>query len=102
MAAAAKNLLLTGPPSCGKRTIVRRLIERLADHRVAGFYTQELREGNSRVGFEAVSISSDMHATLAHVRSRSRLRVGRHGVEPATLAPLVEAIRYGAFRAKEL
>jgi nucleoside-triphosphatase len=88
---ALKNLLLTGPPSCGKTTAVLRLVERLADLRVAGFYTREVREGGNRVGFEALGISSGRHATLAHVRSKSRLRVGRYGVESAALAPLVGA-----------
>ncbi len=86
---APKNILLTGPPSCGKTTIVRRLVERLADLRLAGLYTQELREHGSRVGFEAVGISTANHALLAHVHSRSRFRVSRYGVEPANLATLV-------------
>jgi nucleoside-triphosphatase len=86
-----KTLLLTGPPACGKTTVVLRLVERLGDLRIAGFYTQELREGGVRVGFEAVGISTGTHATLAHVRSKSRLRVGKYGVEPAALVPLVQA-----------
>src|SRR5262249_4416419 len=90
-APAASNLLLTGPPACGKTTVVLRLVKRLSDLRLAGFYTQELREGGSRVGFDAIGISSGQHAVLAHVRSNSRTRVGRYGVEPAALVPLVAA-----------
>lgn len=86
-----KNLLLTGPPACGKTTAVLRLVERLSDLRLAGFYTQELCAGGGRVGFEAIGISSGMHAILAHVRSKSRHRVGKYGVESAALAPLVDA-----------
>lgn len=88
---ANKNLLLTGLPSCGKTTAILRLVERLWDLHVAGFYTAEIREHGGRVGFEAVGISTGHHALLAHVRSRSRHRVGRYGVEPAALAPLVAA-----------
>jgi nucleoside-triphosphatase len=87
----AKNLLLTGPPSCGKTTALRRLVERQAGLRRAGFYTQELREHGNRVGFEAVGLSSGQRAVLAHARSRSGFRVGRYGVEPSALAPLAEA-----------
>ncbi len=86
-----KNLLLTGPPGCGKTTAVRRLVERLADLRLAGPYTQELREGSNRVGFEAVGLSTGRHALLAHIRSRSGHRVGRYGVEAEGLALLVQA-----------
>src|SRR5262245_8784877 len=89
--AVTKNLLLTGPPGCGKTTVVRGLIGRLADLRLTGFYTQELREGGNRVGFEAVGLSTGRRGLLAHARSRSRLRVGRYGVELASLAALCHA-----------
>jgi nucleoside-triphosphatase len=85
----SKNLLLTGPPGCGKTTCVLRLTERLGDLRLAGLYTGEIREAGSRVGFEAVGLSTGGHSVLAHVRSKSRHRVGRYGVEQAALAQLV-------------
>jgi nucleoside-triphosphatase THEP1 len=43
-----KNLLLTGPPGCGKTITVRRLVERLADLCLAGLDTQGPREGGTR------------------------------------------------------
>jgi hypothetical protein len=52
-----KNLLLAGPPGCGKTIAIRCLAGRLADMRLAGFHTQEPREQGQRVGFEAVSLS---------------------------------------------
>src|SRR5262249_5548812 len=97
-----KNLLLTGPPGCGKTTVVRRVVERLAGLRLAGFYTQEVRERGSRVGFEAVGLGLGHKALLAHVRSRSPLRVGRYGVEVAALAQLVEAELCGAVGGEDL
>lgn len=81
--------MLTGPPSCGKTTVISRLAERLGDLRLAGFYTQEICEQGQRVGFEAISLSC-RRAILAHVRWRSRHRVGRYGVEPEHLEPLVQ------------
>jgi nucleoside-triphosphatase len=90
-----KNFVLTGPPGCGKTTVIRRLAGRLGDLRLAGFYTQEVREQGQRVGFEAVSLSG-RRALLAHVRSRCRHRVGRYGVEPEQLTPLVQDELAGA------
>ena len=39
-----KNLLLTGPPGCGKTTVIRRVIERLGHLRLTGLYTQKVRQ----------------------------------------------------------
>jgi nucleoside-triphosphatase len=85
----AKNLLLTGAPGCGKTTVIQQVAERLGDLRLAGFLTLELREHGERVGFEAIDLNGQ-RAILAHVRSRSPVRVGRYGVEPDRLIPLVE------------
>jgi nucleoside-triphosphatase len=75
------NLLLTGPPGCGKTTVVMRTVERLGDIRAAGFYTREVRKSGSRTGFDAVGLSSGQSVRLASVQSTSRIRVGRYGVE---------------------
>ncbi|HID78453.1 MAG TPA: AAA family ATPase, partial [Planctomycetaceae bacterium] len=87
---AAKNVLLTGRPGCGKTTVVRQVLGRLGDRRVAGFFTQELREGDRRVGFEAVGLGG-MRVVLAHVRLRSAQRVGRYGVAVAEFEKFLQA-----------
>jgi len=74
------NLLLTGLPGCGKTTVVQRVIEQLGDRRLAGFYTQEIRQRGRRLGFEAVGLGGGS-TVLAHVDFRSKQRVGRYGVE---------------------
>jgi nucleoside-triphosphatase len=85
-----KNLLLTGPPGCGKTTAVRRVVEALAGLRLAGFYTQEVRERGQRVGFEIVGLGGQ-RCLLAHVDWHAPLRVGRYGVEPDRLEPIIES-----------
>jgi nucleoside-triphosphatase len=83
-----KNLLLTGSPGCGKTTVLERVAEHLGDFRLAGFLTLELREHGQRVGFEAVGLGG-RRAILAHVRYQSLVSVGRYGVEPDRLVPLI-------------
>jgi nucleoside-triphosphatase len=75
MMEAPRHLLLTGPPGCGKTTVILRLLQRLRDLRLVGFYTLEMRQRGQRVGFEIVGLSG-RRAVLAHVRSSSRHRVG--------------------------
>jgi nucleoside-triphosphatase len=86
---AIENLFLTGAPGCGKTTVVERVVEQLGDLRLAGFLTLELREHGQRVGFEAVGLGG-RRAILAHVRFRSPVSVGRYGVEPDRLLPLID------------
>lgn len=85
---SSKNLLLTGVPGCGKTTVAKRLAELLAGLRLAGFLTLELREHGQRVGFQAVGLGG-RRAILAHVHFRTLVSVGRYGVEPKHLLPLI-------------
>ena len=84
-----KNLLLTGSPGCGKTTVMKRVVERCGDLRLAGLLTLELREHGQRLGFEAVGLGG-RRALLAHVNIRSPWSVGRYGVEPDRLIPLID------------
>jgi nucleoside-triphosphatase len=83
-------VLLTGPPGCGKTTVVRRVVEALGGLRLAGFYTQEVRERGQRVGFEIVGLGGQ-RCLLAHMDWHSLHHVGRYGVEPARLEPIIRA-----------
>ena len=69
--------------------MLKRVAEQLGDLRLAGFLTLELRKHGQRVGFEPVGLGG-RRAILAHVRFRSPVSVGRYGVEPDHLVPLVE------------
>jgi nucleoside-triphosphatase len=75
-----KNLLVTGPPGCGKTTLVRKVVQNLGDLRIAGFYTGEIREGRERVGFALVGLDG-RRGVLSHVNVRGPHRVGRYGVD---------------------
>jgi nucleoside-triphosphatase len=76
----ASALLLSGPPGVGKTTVIRRAAEAVGEVRLAGFTTDELREGRTRVGFEIVTFDGRA-AVMAHVSLSSPHQVGRYAVD---------------------
>jgi len=51
-----RRILLTGPPGCGKTTVVRKVADILRDG-ASGFYTEEIRDAKKqRIGFRVVTL----------------------------------------------
>ncbi|MBI4496023.1 MAG: NTPase [Deltaproteobacteria bacterium] len=73
----AKNILITGPPGCGKSTLMEKIVRQI-DRPVTGFFTREWREKGRRVGFSIVTLAGQA-GTLSHESHRGP-RVGRYGV----------------------
>ncbi len=80
----SRILLLTGVPGVGKTTLVRRVAARLGGLRVAGFTTEEIREGGRRLGFRIVDFGG-RDRIMAHVDFPGPARVGRYGVDLAAI-----------------
>ena len=77
------TLLLTGDPGCGKTTLIRRVVARLAGP-IGGFYTEEIREGGVRQGFAMITFDG-VRGVLAHRSFPGPPRVGPYGVDLAAL-----------------
>ena len=77
-----KNILLSGRPGVGKTTLLRKLAARLPGVGVGGFFTEELRERGSRVGFRVATFDGE-EGILAHRSGRSGPRVGKYVVDSA-------------------
>ena len=79
------NLLLTGPPRCGKTTLVERVVEALEGQvRFAGFLTREVRGGGDRVGFDIITLEG-REAPLSRKGAATGPRVGSYRVDVPSL-----------------
>ncbi|NPA87035.1 MAG: AAA family ATPase [Candidatus Diapherotrites archaeon] len=83
------KLIITGPPASGKTTLVKEICKRRT---CSGFYTEEVREGRMRVGFDAVRIESGERLPIAR-RGYPGPRVGSYGVILENLERVVEWLR---------
>jgi nucleoside-triphosphatase len=45
-----RNILITGPPGCGKSTLIEKIVNRI-ERPVTGFFTREIKKEGRRVGY---------------------------------------------------
>lgn len=91
------NALVTGPPRCGKSTLITNLSKRLRvrGFKVGGITTPEIRSPTgTRTGFLIRDIDSGKEQTMASVGLSSDIQVGRYGVNVDSIRTTgVEAIK---------
>jgi nucleoside-triphosphatase THEP1 len=78
------KLLITGPPRCGKSTLISKLIKYYIIEKkfvIHGFLTPEIREGGRRIGFDIQDIFSGNSYQLARQGDfKTKYRVGKYNV----------------------
>jgi nucleoside-triphosphatase len=88
-----KNLLVTGLPGVGKTTLIKKLCEALKRFNPVGFYTEEIREGGERKGFELISLNG-RRGLLSHKDIRSPYQVGQYKVDIKGFEGFLDAISF--------
>lgn len=78
-----KNIFVTGPPSSGKTTVIKKVIK-LLPVAAKGFYTEEERLNDRRVGFQLHSLDGKK-GYLAHQDISSEYHIRRYGVSIANI-----------------
>jgi len=73
------NLLLTGQPGSGKTTLIKNVLEEI-DYTVGGFFSNEMRRGNQRVGFTLDTLNGH-RGILAHMDLGTDNRIGKYYVD---------------------
>jgi len=77
----AKNIFITGPPRCGKSTLIEKVVQGTR-RPMTGFFTRELKERGKRVGF-SINRLDGKTGILAHQDIKGPFRVGKYGVNLA-------------------
>ncbi|MCS7264764.1 MAG: NTPase [Armatimonadetes bacterium] len=84
-----KNLLITGKPGIGKTTVIKRILSLLPPNfKADGFFTEEVREGGERIGFQIVTLDGQ-RGWLARKGLMSRHQVGKYGVDEKAIERLI-------------
>ena len=73
-----KNIFITGRPGCGKTTLIKEILAELKIS-ARGFFTQEIRRGGERIGFEIITLTGKK-GILAEKGFRSPYQVSKYGV----------------------
>lgn len=76
------NEFVTGPPRCGKTTVLERTVDRLqSEYAVGGVLTPERRVDGERVGFLLRDLATGATTTLASVDRETGPSIGKYRVD---------------------
>jgi len=79
-----KKVLITGPPRCGKSTLISQLIDYYINKKnyiIYGFLTPEIRQSGNRIGFDILDIYSGKKSQLSRVgKFKTKYKLGKYNV----------------------
>jgi len=88
-----RSVLVTGLPGVGKTTLIKKLSKALTYLHPVGFYTEEIREGGERKGFELVSLEGK-RGLLSHKHIESPYKVGHYGVDIKGFEDFLDSVSF--------
>ena len=83
-----KNILLTGQPGIGKTTVIKKIVDQLDPRDAGGFWSEELRVGERRVGFAIETLSGE-RGILAHIDQPEGPMVGKYRVNISDIDSII-------------
>ncbi len=95
MSVTKRSVLVTGLPGIGKTTLIKKLSEALTYLHPVGFYTEEIKEGGERTGFELVSLEGK-RGLLSHQRIESPYEVGQYRVDIKGFEDFLDSISFSS------
>jgi nucleoside-triphosphatase len=73
------KILITGKPRSGKTTLIKSILSSLPHSSFGGFFTEEIRENDNRVGFKIITTFGEQ-AILAYQSFKSKFHISKYGV----------------------
>jgi nucleoside-triphosphatase len=75
-------MLFTGNPGVGKTTVLLKTVNALKTegYSVGGMISREVREGETRVGFEILDLNTSKRGWLARINQKSGPQVGKYRI----------------------
>lgn len=99
-----KNIFITGKAGAGKTTLIKEVCFKFLDH-IGGFYTEEIREGSSRVGFRVCDFSGKKGIMAYKGLYRGlpgKPKLGKYGVDLGVLEDVGVSAMIRAMEEKKL
>ena len=79
-----RKILITGPPRCGKSTLISKFIKYYTIKKIYtiyGFLTPEVKKSGNRIGFDIVDIFSGDRSQLARVGDfKTKFKLGKYSI----------------------
>ena len=100
-----KKILITGPPRCGKSTLIVKLIEYFSNrnYTIHGFLTPEVRKDGNRIGFDIEDINSGERRKLARIGNyNTKYKLGRYHIFLEEFENLISKLEDIVFHKREL
>ncbi len=77
------KILITGPPRCGKTTLISKISSELKNKNknIFGFITIEVKKDQKRIGFRAIDINTNNECWLSRkINRKTQYMVGNYNV----------------------
>jgi nucleoside-triphosphatase len=78
-----RKILITGPPRCGKSTLISKLIEyyTIKNYSIYGFLTPEVKKSGNRIGFDIQDIFLKEREKFARIgNDNTPNKLGKYGI----------------------
>lgn len=101
----ANNSLITGPPACGKTTVINKvysLLKAESEIHIGDIYCPEIREDGKRQGFELIDFRSGRREVLAYKAMAFEKALGKYKVNTAGVDDFCKTIFIDEFQETDL